>query len=245
MKNKPLLAALACLLWLGKLAITTAATPLAMTPFEARYTVYGKGLPIGESIMTLTDDGNGRYSMRSEVRPNALAALVISGYLSERVNGELREGIVYPQNYEQQRSGGRESKLSRLRFDWQQHSLQAQEDGEQVTLPLTAGVVDPLSLHLQVMQDLRRGRTPSQYTLVDDAQLKTYQVRFEGEETLKTPLGNLRTLRFNQSKPGASRVTLLWFAPSLNYLAVQIIQKKKGNEELRMLIEHLSSPEAK
>src|SRR5512134_115139 len=90
--------------WFNPMSYANAALPVK--PFEAHYTVYGKGLPIGESVMTLTDSGNGRYTMRSEVYPSGLTALLISDRLSERASGEFKEGVIRPLSYEQQRSGG-------------------------------------------------------------------------------------------------------------------------------------------
>lgn len=224
---------------LGFGSINCAAAGLPFSPFEARYTIFGRGLPIGQSVMSLSDEGNGRYAMLSEVQPNGLIGLFASAEIRERAGGEFRDGVILPSNYEQYRRNGDKSTTTRLSFDWRNHSLHAQSNAEQATLPLAAGTIDPLSLHLQVMWDLQQGRKPDRYTLVDDTELKTYQVKLEGEETLDTPLGKLQTVRISRSKPGGSRVTTLWFAPSLDYLTVQITQQKKGREELRMLIQEV------
>ncbi|MEZ5577804.1 MAG: hypothetical protein R3F44_20055 [Candidatus Competibacteraceae bacterium] len=52
-----------------------------------------------------------------------------------------------------------------------------------------------------VMRDLQRDRLPKQYTLVDETELRTFQIRNEGEEILDTPLGRLRALRVSHSSP--------------------------------------------
>jgi len=230
---------LAGLLWLGHGTLAMAANELPVSSFEAHYEVSSSGLAIGESVMTLADEGNGRYRMHSEIRPTGLAALLIAEQLNERVSGEVKDGLIRPASYEQQRTGVKESQTTQLTFDWQDETVNAQSNGEQATLPLEPRVVDPLSLHLLVMGDLQQGRTPSQYTIVDETELKTYQVNVEGEETLKTPLGALRTVRVSRSRPDSSRVTTLWFAPDLKYLVVQIAQKNEGRETLRMLIQEV------
>jgi hypothetical protein len=71
----------------GLLVPNARAENLPVAPFEARYTVYAKGMPAGESILTLTEIGAGRYRMRSEVYPTGLAALLVSERLSERAEG--------------------------------------------------------------------------------------------------------------------------------------------------------------
>ena len=66
--------------------------------------------------------------------------------------------------------------------------------------------------------------------------IKTYQIRNQGEETLSTPLGELRTVRINQYTPGKTRMTTFWVAPDRQFLLVRIAQEKDGKEELRMEI---------
>lgn len=212
----------------------TVADGLPVTPFQARYEVYASGFSVGEAVVTLTADGPNAYHMSSDVRPNGLVAVLASGRIHEQVNGEIRNGVIRPDRYERLLDSGRKSNHMQLHFDWSAAQVQARHDSEQATLPLSPGVVDPLSLQLVVMGDLKRGRTPSQYSLVDKTEIKTYQIRNQGEETLDTPLGSLRTVRINQYTPGKTRMTTFWVAPERQYLLVRIAQEKDGKETLRM-----------
>ena len=225
------------------LATSLLLTPLAMAadglpvaPFQARYEVYASGFSIGEAIITLTAAEPGAYQMSSDVRPNGLVAMLASGRIHEQVSGEIRNGAIRPIQYERLLDTGRKSNHMQLRFDWSAAQVQALYNSEQATLPLSPGVVDPLSLQLVVMGDLKRGQAPSQYSLVDKTQIKTYQIRNQGEETLDTPLGPLRTVRINQYTPGKTRMTTFWVAPGKQYLLVRIAQEKDGKEEVRMEI---------
>ncbi len=224
--------------FLAALLITTAswASSLPITPFEAYYKVFGKGIHIGDSELVLIDDGQGSYRMSSHVYPIGFAALVTKESIREQVNGHFRNGAPHPLLYQQQRKG-KKSRDIRLNFDWKNSRLQAQSNKEQATLSLMPRIVDPLSLHLLVMSDLKQGRNAKEYTLVKETKLKTYEIKHEGKERLDTPLGHLDTWRVSRHRPGSSRTTILWFAPSLNYLPVQITQKKNGKENLRMMIE--------
>lgn len=225
---------LASLLALSSLA--TAADDLSVAPYQARYEVYASGFSIGEATITLAATGPGAYQMTSDVRPNGLVALLASGRIREQVSGEIREGAIRPGQYERLLDTGRKSDHMQLQFDWSTGQVQARHNADQVTLPLAPGVVDPLSLQLVVMADLQRGRTPSQYSLLDRNEIKTYQIRNRGQETLDTPLGELNTILINQYTPGKTRMTTFWVAPDLQYLPVRIMQEKKGKEDLRMEI---------
>lgn len=227
--------ALASLLALDSMAAAVA-NGLPVAPYQARYEVYASGFSIGEGVISLTTTGPGTYQMSSDVRPNGLVALLASGRIHEQVSGEIRDGAIRPSQYERLLDTGRKSTTMQLRFDWPAGQVLARSDAEQATLPLSPGVVDPLSLQLVVMGDLKRGQVPDRYSLVDKIQIKTYQIRNQGEETLSTPLGRLRTVRINQYTPGKTRMTTFWVAPDLQYLLVRISQEKDGKEELRMEI---------
>ncbi len=228
-------AALVSSLTLNPWALATA-DGLPVSPYQARYEVYASGLSIGEAVVTLTATGPGTYQMSSDVRPNGLVALLASGRIHEQASGEIREGAIRPSQYERLLDTGRKSNHMQLRFDWSAGQVQARYNENQAILPLAPGVVDPLSLQLVVMGDLQRGRVPGQYSLVDKTEIKTYQVRNQGQETLDTPLGTLHTVRINQFTPGKTRMTTFWVAPERHYLLVRITQEKDGKEELRMEI---------
>lgn len=217
-------------------AVATAADGLPVAPFQARYEVYASGFSVGEAVVTLTAAGPNGYQMSSNVRPNGLVALLASGRIQEQASGEVYEGAIRPLQYDRQLDAGRKSSHMQLRFNWPAGQVEARHNADQATLPLAPGMVDPLSLQLLVMGDLRRGQVPPQYRLVDKTEIKTYQIRNQGEETLSTPLGELRTVRINQYTPGKTRMTTFWVAPDRQFLLVRIAQEKDGKEELRMEI---------
>lgn len=226
-------------LFLGCSMAQAASDSLPVSPFRARFEVYGSGIPIGEAVMTLVATGSNTYQMSSEVRPNALATLLVSGQIDEKVSGEIRNEVIRPTRYERRMETPKKKQTVQLQFDWSANRLEARDNQEQASLPLTPGVLDPLSLNLRVMADLRHGRLPDQYSLADETEIKSYQIKNEGEETLDTSLGKLRTVRISQSKPGKTRITRFWFAPDLQYLPVRIAQHKDDKELLRMEIRAL------
>lgn len=224
-------------LWLAlpnPLAQAAGEQPIA--PFQARYELYGMGLPLGEAFMTLDYPEPNRYVMRFQVRPNRLVALLASNQVQEQASGEIRNAEVQPTQYAQQADTGGETRDIQLRFDRSAGRVEARNNAEHAILPLSPGVTDPLSLHLTVMWDLERDQLPKQYTLIDGTRMRAYQIRNEGEETLKTALGELHTMRISQAQSGGSRITTFWFATDLQYLPVRITRQKKGREDLRLEI---------
>ena len=223
--------------------LTVIAEPPPMDSFTARYEVSLAGLTIGESELTLTISSDGRYRMSFNTKPSGIAALLVSDQLTEQVEGTLRQGQPQPVHYRQQRGDKNNEKAVEVDFQWPQGRLLAREGNEQQTLAVQPGTVDPLSLYLQVMTDLQRGRRPAQYTLIDGTDLKTYQISWESEQTLDTPLGSLQSVPASRSKPGSDRVTRLWFAPDLNYLPIRVIQTKGDKEKLKLILQSVEGIE--
>lgn len=228
-------------LWivLGLIPLAQAAETWPAPPYQARYRVYASGLSVGEAIITLSRTGPDAYRMTSDVRPNGLAEMLTSSSIHEQVNGVLHDGQIQPLRYERQVEAGKRSERVRLQFDWAAGRVQAKVNARQATLSLAPGAVDPLSLQLLVRRDLQNGRLQDQYRLVDQAAVKTYQIRQHGQETLETPLGRQAVVRVQQFEPGKTRKTTFWLATALDYLPVRIMQEKKGAEVLRLEIRAL------
>lgn len=225
-----------------------AADSLPVHPFKALYngTAIVKLRPTtvelslkGNMEMSLTDVGNGRYQMNTNI-----TSLV--GTINSQASGEFQGDMIHPLRYQQQVSSIKQS-TSQWIFNWQTKTLDVLENEEHKTLPLTEGVVDPLSLYLLVMRDLQEGRTPGRYTLVNRFQLRTYQATVEGEEILDTLVGKLRTVRISSKRdtPDGERDTIFWFAPELGYLPVQVTREDEGKETLRMSIVEVKGNAAK
>jgi hypothetical protein len=237
MTLKSIIFSLLCLSWLS---VVEAADNLPVTPFQARYNgfVALTDSPInmrvnGKLEMALRDAGNGQYRMDYELKG-------FIGSVEARAKGIFQDNNMRPLTYRQKIKGIKQSRTE-IDFNWRQNTLAVSEDEESETLPLKERVVDPLSLHLLVMWDMQQNQKARQYTLVSGVRLKDYGVKIEGEETLQTPLGDLRTLRVRSSRvdPGSDRVTKLWLAPELDYLPVQMVHENGGEETMRMLLEEV------
>ncbi|MEO0423842.1 MAG: DUF3108 domain-containing protein [Pseudomonadota bacterium] len=65
------------------------------------------------------------------------------------------------------------------------------------------------------------------FRVLERGQLRDYYARLVGEEALDGPEGDpVETLVFEHRRDGSSRTTTFWLAPSLDYLPIQIQQRK-------------------
>ncbi len=224
---------LSCLL--TPLAVAEA---LPITPFEAQYRVYAKGVPAGEGTIILRSAGEGFYQMESQLRATGLARLILRDEITEQVEGRIG-AQVEPLNYRFQRRGGSREEHTQYRFDWSAGRIRAEHNGERVDLPLAPRVLDPLSTYLQAMWDLKNQHRFEDYQLLDDTRIRTYRVEYQGVERLETSLGVVDTIRVFRQRPGSSRAVTFWFARDHDYLPVQVIQQRDGDEKLRMELRSL------
>ncbi|MGF1527898.1 MAG: DUF3108 domain-containing protein [Candidatus Competibacterales bacterium] len=234
-------------LWLWSLSLTgalggatwaLAADPSPRVPaFTATYRVYARGVPLGRGEFALHYDAD-RYTLSTDLVPTGLATWFFSDSVQQVASGTLRHGIPRPDYYRRQRTGNKPRQVV-MDFQWDRFTVQARRDDRRVTLTLVPRTVDPLSLHLLLMEDLLRGGAASRYTVVDDIDVEVFDVTFEGEETLDTPWGELETQHFRQQRPRSQRATHLWFAPQLDFLLVQFTQTRRGQQTMRLVISEL------
>ncbi len=127
-----------------------------------------------------------------------------------------------------------------LAFDWRRGRVSGTVSGKPVDLDLKDGTQDIMSIQIQVMQDLREGRLPAKFWIIDKDQIKDFDYQLVGETRIHTALGELATMVVTSRRPGGDRVLTMWFAPSLGFVPVQAIRTRGGNTEFAMRIQRLS-----
>jgi len=212
------------------------ATPVP--PFEAAYTVSRAGIPVGEAVLQLEYEGDDRYRLRSSLHSNQLASLLDERSEIEEVEGELVEGMLRPQRYRAEKSGSEKRTIS-MDFDWGLRKVTIAVNGKQSCLRLDPHTLDPLSLHLLIMLDLRSGMLAEQYEVASGDRLKTYRVRSLGETRTATSIGEFATVAVSRQRVHSSKETTFWHAPELDFLPVQVSRTKDGNEKSRLTLDRL------
>ena len=206
-------------------------------PFTAHYTVSKGSLPIGEMTRSLRVESDGVYVYESVTEPSGLLGLLVKQKVIERSAAKLLNSSLRVEQYSYEKSGGNKPpKKVQLVFDWQERKVKDTVDGETRPMPATQGLTDILLYQLVLMMDLKEGKKPLEYPIADKHKFKTYRFDIAGEETLDTPLGKLKTVKV-QRVPGADgKTTLIWCAPSLDYLPVRIEQDEKDDGTFSMTI---------
>lgn len=210
----------------GALAANFAAAD-ELRPFEASYAWIWRGMTVAVSTLKLEKTGdNWTYTSRSE--PRGLGKL-----LSERprTTSVLRVSAagVEPLSYEADDGTSSPKRAVNVHYDWSRQRVTGVYEDTPVDLTLTPGVQDDSSVQVAMMVELLGGRTPERFSLLDKNTVREYRYRREGEEILKTPLGEVATVIYSSQRANSPHVNRYWCAPDRGYIPIRV-QQKRGDE---------------
>jgi hypothetical protein len=210
----------------------------ALQPFTATYAVTFRGIQAGTLQMDLRrEPDTGHLVYETRANPSMLARIVVSSNALERSVMELTPEGIRPLSWHLDDGKSGTARDGTLRFDWMQKSVSGEIEGKKIELEAVPRVQDRLSIQIEVMRALAQGAEPATIPLIDDERIKEYTYKKAGNATLDTKLGKLDTVIYESTRPGSSRVSRVWHAPSLGYLPVRAEQIRKGKVETVMMIE--------
>jgi hypothetical protein len=222
------------------LGTTAAAAADDLKPYTATYSGIWHGMTVAVSTLKLEQTGDTwTFSSRSEPRGVGRMASGVFPPLQVSVVRVTGQGVL-PQSFKS--SGGDSGKSVELNYDWQTHKVTGTYEGTKVDLPLTPQVQDDGSVQLGLMVELLAGRTPPSVQLIDKNSVREYDFTRDGEETIKTPMGDVHTVVFKSQKKYSPRITRFWCAPDRGYIPMQVQQKKDDDVQWTMEIQSLSRP---
>ncbi len=214
-------------------ASSTMAAPQA---FTAHYGVYKAGIPIGEMTRTLKRLADGRYDYESVTTASGVLSLLVKEKIVEHSLWDYRDGAAQALEYSYEKGGGKTSKKVQLIFDWEQRQVKNALDGETRPMPVAQGLTDILLYQLVLMMDLKDEKKSLEYPIADKHKFKTYRFDISGEEILDTSLGQLKTVKLQRVPGPDKKTTLIWCAPSLDYLPVRIEQDEQDDGTFSLVI---------
>lgn len=197
-----------------------------------RYTLSHGKLKLGSVEKTLSRDGDS-YTLVADTKANGVAQLFANGDLHEEAKFTLAKGELYPQQYSVVRDGGKGYERE-VTFDWKRRILNY-DDGRVESMP-SGYVTDSGSILFAMMLDTTRLMAGPTLSVVNGKDVDTYHVEMVGEETLDTPIGNLKTIKLIQQRiDKRDRQLSVWLAVDKGNLPVKIERHKKGDISTLMI----------
>ena len=149
------------------------------------------------------------------------ASLFVSDTITEQSILNVNNDVALPQSYSYtKRNDEKIKKQFHILFDWQNKTV----TDNRVTkpFPLTRHTFDSLSFQLGLAKALQQQQADLTFTLIDDKQSKSYTLKNQGAELLKTDVGQFNTIKLDYFDKVKKRQVIIWCAPKLDYLPIQV-----------------------
>lgn len=196
------------------------------------------GATIGAAHISYKHEPDGNYQLSNIMEAKGLMSFFLPGKLVQTSSGKVTEKGLQPAQYDY-KFGNNADRSQSANFDWQAGTLTMQTSKRTTTVPLLEGTQDLLSFMFQFMYapPLEQMQLP----ITNGKKLRSYSYSFEGEEELKTRLGNLQTIHIGRSTGDGDEKTELWLAVDYRYLPVKIRQTDKDGGVIEQIVTSLST----
>ena len=193
-----------------------------LKPYTATYTTSIKGFPLGgSSERSLIQNADDSWTLSFSADMTFLTIKETSVFTSK---GQQ----LIPRHYSKERTGLGKKPTEEATFDWSKNKVNWQRDDQKWSMNLKAGTQDNLSYQLKLRQDLMTSdKKQFSYNVADDDEIYQRHFVVEAEETIKTELGELKTVRVKIQRENNNRSTWIWFAKNYDYFIVKLLQEEK------------------
>lgn len=207
---------------------------LALENYRAAYDLSVRGVDAGTVIHDafFTDL---TYRIDTTASPSVAARMLGIGKIRESVKGLLQGRQVQPQNYQRNMQGDNKYHLV-YNFQPKAHQIQTDIGGEKKTLAYDADLhpLDILSMVVQSLKDIEANRVPSEYTLVLEDKVQTYQVQKLPDQTWKSRKSGSYTVHVYRQSSGGKQ-TIVYFAENPLRL-VRLEQLRDGKKRFSLTL---------
>ena len=170
------------------------------------------------SLSVVRREGDG-YSYETYSHGLGLARLLVSSKALESTRFALEEGEqVSPIAYLCRSCDGKKDGLVEIDYDWAMKRASYSDRGDEQEFELQPRAMDRKAWEIQTMLDLGAGRSLGVQPTVEGGKLKLYDGQRLGEETLKTPAGEMETVKYRRQREGSENFQYIWYARELGWL---------------------------
>jgi hypothetical protein len=209
-------------------------------PFNVTYSSqWDVGIPLsGKAERNLIKHDDGSYRLTTKAR--AMFASITESSAFDLVDDQIQS-----HHYSYQRKVLNKKHTVDVAFDWLNQKAKNTTQGSSWSMDIVPNTLDKQSLQLRLQLDLAKapvviGDTYT-YQVADGGHLKAYHFIVDGEDLIKTPLGDYTSLRIKRVRDESTELnTLFWFAAELDYTIVRIVHKESDGKRYRLNIKQLT-----
>ncbi|CCQ12300.1 hypothetical protein PALB_32010 [Pseudoalteromonas luteoviolacea B = ATCC 29581] len=216
-------------------------SPIDLTPYTAEYNVLRKGKIHGKATRELEKVDENTYLVRYT---SNIKWMIFSDDRKEETTFTLNNDQVHPETYLMERVGTGPDKSYNVVFDKNKKSIVHSEKEYPLTVEWRDDWQDLLSYQTQLRLDIKAGKTQFSYPIIDkDGDERNYAFEVIGTETITLPIGNFETIKVKRVYDNDKRQVFVWFAPSLDYMLVQLFKGKDGVEQFQIQLKSFNNSE--
>jgi hypothetical protein len=228
--------ALSCTVAALASTLGTAASADELKPFDASYDWIWHNMTVAVSTVHLEHQGD-TWVYRAKSEPRGIGRMFSERPLQESVLKVTDDGV-QPLSYKADDGTSATKRDANVQFDWEHNEVTGVYEDAKVDLtPMPPGIQDDLSVQIALMVELLRGHTPDKFSLLSGNSVREYRYSRDGEETLTTRVGTIKTIIYRSEKQNSPRTTRFWCAPSLGYIPLRVEQKRKDDVEWTMQVQ--------
>jgi len=201
-----------------------------ISSYTAHFEATVAGFKMGEIERSLKKHDNGLYEQTSQIYSTGLLSVFRPDRFEEHSFWHWKNNAPAPERYTYHFSGNKGEVYEQLDFDWDKMQVKSLREGKTTTLAIEDGVVDKLSYQIALVRDLRAGEKQFSYQVADRGDIRNIRYKVVGEEEIDTPWGKQRTVKVQRQTLTNERITILWFAPDLDYMVVKLFQDDNGTK---------------
>ncbi len=206
-----------------------------LTHYKARYQVSYRGISGGQLESGLHPGTvPNQWVYESRAYPNLLGRIAVSPDARQRSTMEVTASGVRPLSLVFDDGSDSSTKDVRVAFDWANGRVSGNAKEKSFDFEIPPETQDSVSVQAAMIFDLRAGREPDSYWILNGAKLQQYRYWPEGRATVVTPYGQYDTVVWASQRDGSKRVNRVWHAPSLGFVPVQAIQFNKGRPDVQL-----------
>ena len=204
-------------------SMSFAVSSYALSPFEATYQFTYGNKNMGDATRKLSQNKNvWQYSF--------IAKIPLVGSATETSTFGFNQGQIESQSYRRQTKILVHNDTVKMDFKPAQKQILTNRKKTDRVLTWKAGVLDDLNAELQVREDLKAGGLKSSYLIADYKEVEGRQFIKEGTENVKAADGKTySTVKVRLKHAKATKSTIFWLAPNLDYLPVKVTHTDKDN----------------
>ncbi|MGN6518713.1 MAG: DUF3108 domain-containing protein, partial [Dokdonella sp.] len=164
----------------------------AIKPFRAEYATLRNGDEVGRTTLELADNGDGRWTLRSETRGTSALAKLAGIHIVETSRFRWKDGRPEALAYDYKQEGKFKQRTRHAAFDWQAGRVAVSEGGQDFHYATVPGLIDRQSVTLALASDLVHGANAFEYPVAVKDRVETMRYVRGAVETRRVPAGEYK-----------------------------------------------------